>query len=951
MVQELLSRVYNYTRHIILTLLLILGPASAYSQSVLLPGDVVIVSVNASENSFDFIPLVDIKEGTSIWFSNGIWEEETHTLSDGQEVHIRAIQDIAAGTNIHINEITDPRLSVEGSLFFTGEMDRVLAYQKDEGILRFLYGVGWGSAFVWEPDSLGGSQIPASISTGTHTLLTLGERNNYQYHLRNGASGTVNMLASFVADPAKWRGRDVAAYSPFGTSFRLLNPPVVLFSESVNTVEEGGTIVLNVDIYEHDGSRLTVDVLFREDYSVADSNDIGKFRKHTYNFTGLIGNAIYTIEVPVTDDNVYEGLEAAQFELQNLSKGNFGDFVSHSSFIKDNETPNVQISGVSFSGNPESDYIELQNNERIYADLSGWKLRARGFSYEFGNATEIDAFKTLRISHPNARGEQKEGASWLQRNSSPLELFDANGKKVSELSFRRSADPASLAATSGGEPRISGEASVASRNGNLTQSEETIESEIIRSPVAGWYPVSSDEVQTNEFLNRTVYTWNESLGSFEEINSSLLSTESQQAYLTFYTLTDLEPDTTSVIDGFLDMSFEEEELFPEDSTLSAIQEALPELPATEFEFTLTSTDLDENSVINGGEGFNLLRNPLNQTIRVRSFIEYVESNLAEGFIYPYIYVWPENGWGWEDVQILSEEDEISPGSYFWVRADSLFDAVTLMYQPDAAEEFVYLGTEEEDEFFTGVTIDLSSEEGLKGSVRVQLHDVGELMPRDIVAPQFEEALSLNPESYLYLGAGNGLNWFSGINIEKLEDQRMVVPLAFAGSASGTLTMSISGWDEIPVGWTVKLKDIRTEEEYILDANWSLEFDYLAEEIEAEGDEPENTLTLDDRFQLVLLPPGVSETETVLPESVSLHQNYPNPFNPVTTISFYLPESVSVKLSVFNVVGQPVAELASGVMSEGDHTFEWDATGLPSGMYIYQLEVGNKVMTRKMTLVK
>ncbi len=59
----------------------------------------------------------------------------------------------------------------------------------------------------------------------------------------------------------------------------------------------------------------------------------------------------------------------------------------------------------------------------------------------------------------------------------------------------------------------------------------------------------------------------------------------------------------------------------------------------------------------------------------------------------------------------------------------------------------------------------------------------------------------------------------------------------------------------------------------------------------------------------------------------------------------------VKLSVFNVVGQPVAVLTEGTLSPGDHEFEWDASGLPSGMYIYQLEVGNRILTQKMTLVK
>ena len=63
------------------------------------------------------------------------------------------------------------------------------------------------------------------------------------------------------------------------------------------------------------------------------------------------------------------------------------------------------------------------------------------------------------------------------------------------------------------------------------------------------------------------------------------------------------------------------------------------------------------------------------------------------------------------------------------------------------------------------------------------------------------------------------------------------------------------------------------------------------------------------------------------------------------------EEGNVKLSVFNIVGQPVAVLLQGNKSKGEHTLEWDASDMPSGIYIYQLEVGTKVMTRKMTLVK
>jgi len=65
----------------------------------------------------------------------------------------------------------------------------------------------------------------------------------------------------------------------------------------------------------------------------------------------------------------------------------------------------------------------------------------------------------------------------------------------------------------------------------------------------------------------------------------------------------------------------------------------------------------------------------------------------------------------------------------------------------------------------------------------------------------------------------------------------------------------------------------------------------------------------------------------------------------------MPEEGEIKLSIFNIVGQPVAVLLEGTRAQGEHSLEWDASDMPSGIYIYQLEVGTKIMTRKMTLVK
>ncbi len=89
----------------------------------------------------------------------------------------------------------------------------------------------------------------------------------------------------------------------------------------------------------------------------------------------------------------------------------------------------------------------------------------------------------------------------------------------------------------------------------------------------------------------------------------------------------------------------------------------------------------------------------------------------------------------------------------------------------------------------------------------------------------------------------------------------------------------------------------------------------------------------------------------LPTEFALKPNYPNPFNPQTTIRYGLPEASYVKLVVYDVLGRQVRVLVDGAREAGTHEVTFDASSLPSGVYVYRIEAGPYAATRTMLLMK
>jgi hypothetical protein len=97
------------------------------------------------------------------------------------------------------------------------------------------------------------------------------------------------------------------------------------------------------------------------------------------------------------------------------------------------------------------------------------------------------------------------------------------------------------------------------------------------------------------------------------------------------------------------------------------------------------------------------------------------------------------------------------------------------------------------------------------------------------------------------------------------------------------------------------------------------------------------------------PSGVHGLAAALPSEFRLEQNYPNPFNPKTTIRFSVKDPCRVMLKVFDVRGREVSVVADGRYQPGEYAVPFDAAGLPSGIYVYRIRMGDFSAARKMAL--
>jgi hypothetical protein len=125
------------------------------------------------------------------------------------------------------------------------------------------------------------------------------------------------------------------------------------------------------------------------------------------------------------------------------------------------------------------------------------------------------------------------------------------------------------------------------------------------------------------------------------------------------------------------------------------------------------------------------------------------------------------------------------------------------------------------------------------------------------------------------------------------------------------------------------------------------------EIRSNDNDPEDPEDEAQSFRIAAMTATMDGTVDAaeVPSTVQLLPNHPNPFNPVTTLRYSLEQTSHATLAVYNLAGHRVATLVDGLVVRGQHDVSFDASGLPSGLYISQLEADGFVETRKLMLMK
>ncbi len=361
--------------------------------------------------------------------------------------------------------------------------------------------------------------------------------------------------------------------------------------------------------------------------------------------------------------------------------------------------------------------------------------------------------------------------------------------------------------------------------------------------------------------------------------------------------------------------------------------------------TVRNVDADEDEFTSGSEGFALLGNPFAWSLSADSVIATLKR--ADPLANSYVYRWNP----------VSKRYQLLTGG-----AINAYESV-----------FVRLISSDIER-----TIDFDYQDGLNLTPAVKsVADESIMVPFTLTSVEHsltsemhvrigkEGTAGIDPFDGYYLGsyASRFANLYmpsgdQGLVINNLPealDREVSIPIHLHATVSGEFELS---WNTemLPNGWVFVLEETSTGTRVNLGQATSHRFtsERLSKSSSSlHGSVPE-TQGQEPMFILHIVPANVTSLEDgeAMPIAVELSQNYPNPFNPSTMIRYAVPSQSAVTLEVFDILGRQVATLVNNqVMPAGRHSVSFDAGRLASGVYVYRLVVGEKVMTKRMVLIK
>lgn len=371
---------------------------------------------------------------------------------------------------------------------------------------------------------------------------------------------------------------------------------------------------------------------------------------------------------------------------------------------------------------------------------------------------------------------------------------------------------------------------------------------------------------------------------------------------------------------------------------------------------VSNTDLDGGGTLTNDEGWNLVGNPFGTAIDVDDVITALQAVDANANTSVYIWDKTQNAGAGAYVALATgAENRIAAFQSFFVRlqtpAASGNASFTNAFRTSGATTL--LKSRQNQDISLGLEL---THEGFTSKPSVVFSDKGQdgIDPDDVY--HLASLSSQFVELYSKVGDQNLL-----VNHLPLDAGEIEIPLYLRSSQSGTFTLN---WDSksLPKGWQASLLDTQTGTLIALDSldrSYSFEHTVQAKKVNPPVLSAQTSIASkakqsnQARFRLVITQGTAVSTEepNTLPTEVTLEQNFPNPFNPTTNIRFTLPEAGDVRLQVFDLLGREVSTLINSRQSAGRYTVQFNASRLASGVYIYRLQAGGTVLTRKLTLIK